>query len=159
MSALTVLPWTVCGKGHMDPALAAVKHGVRHGRMARRRTGMIDDEDDPPPRPKRLQPLTLDRLGVEELRDYIAELRAEIAAGARAKLAEEMGDVLFVVANLARKLDLDPEACLRAGCDKFERRFGAVEALLAAQGLAPTDAGLAAMEEAWQAVKKAEKPD
>lgn len=92
-----------------------------------------------------------------KLDEEVGELRAEIAAGDRARLADEMGDILFVVANLARKLDLDPEACLRAGNAKFERRFGAVEARLAARGLAPQDATLEAMEGEWQAAKKAER--
>ncbi len=96
-------------------------------------------------------------LVLEKLEEEIAELRAEIAGGDLARLADEMGDVLIVVANLARKLELDPETCLRAGNDKFERRFRGVEALLAARGLAPQDATLEAMEEAWQAVKRAEK--
>jgi ATP diphosphatase len=64
--------------------------------------------------------------------------------------------MLFVVVNLARKLDLDPEACLQGANAKFERRFNAVEADLAAQGLAPADAGLEAMEAAWKRVKRYE---
>jgi nucleoside triphosphate diphosphatase len=94
---------------------------------------------------------------LDKLAEEVGELRAEIAGEDRARLADEMGDILFVVANLARKLDLDPETCLRAGNDKFERRFRGVEVVLAAEGLAPQDAGLAAMEAAWQAVKRAEK--
>ncbi len=94
---------------------------------------------------------------LDKLAEEVGELRAEIAAGDRARLADEMGDILFVVANLARKLDLDPETCLRAGNAKFERRFGAVEARLAGSGLAPQDATLAAMEAEWQAVKRDEK--
>jgi nucleoside triphosphate diphosphatase len=94
---------------------------------------------------------------LDKLAEEVGELRAEIAGGDRARLADEMGDILFVVANLARKLDLDPEACLRAGNDKFERRFRGVEAALAAKGLAPQDATLEAMEVAWQAVKRTEK--
>jgi ATP diphosphatase len=96
-------------------------------------------------------------LVLEKLEEEIAELRAEIPGGDRARLTDEMGDVLIVVANLARKLDLDPETCLRAGNDKFERRFRGVETLLAARGLAPQDATLEVMEEAWQAVKRTEK--
>ncbi len=94
---------------------------------------------------------------LEKLAEEVGELRAELAAGERARLADEMGDILFVVANLARKLDLDPETCLRAGNEKFERRFRGVEAQLAERGLAPQDATLAEMEQAWQAVKQTEK--
>ena len=68
-----------------------------------------------------------------------------------------MGDLLFVLANLARKLDLDPEACLAAANAKFERRFKAVEARLAARGESPAEAGLEAMEREWQTVKALEK--
>ena len=93
---------------------------------------------------------------LEKLEEEIAELRAEIPAADPGRLADELGDVLFVVANLARKLGLDPEACLRGANDKFARRFEGVEALLAQQGLAPGDAGLQAMEEAWDRVKAAE---
>ncbi len=95
---------------------------------------------------------------LDKLAEEVGELRAEIAGGDRERLADEMGDILFVVANLARKLDLDPETCLRAGNDKFERRFRGVEAVLARRGLAPQDATLETMEDAWQAVKREEKP-
>ncbi len=94
---------------------------------------------------------------LDKLEEEAAELRAELAAGDRARLTDEVGDLFFVLANLARKLDLDPEACLAAANAKFERRFGAVEQRLAARGLAPADAGLAAMEAEWQAVKAAER--
>jgi ATP diphosphatase len=74
-----------------------------------------------------------------------------------ARLKDEVGDLLFVLANLARKLDLDPEECLHGANAKFERRFRGVERHLAAKGLAPADAGLDAMEAEWQAVKTAER--
>ncbi len=90
-----------------------------------------------------------------KLDEETAELRAEIG-GDRARLADEMGDMLFVLANLARKLELDPEACLRQANMKFARRFGAVEASLAAQGKTPGEASLAEMEGLWQAVKRRE---
>jgi ATP diphosphatase len=61
-----------------------------------------------------------------------------------------------VVANLARKLGLDPEACLRAANAKFTRRFNDVEQRVAAEGLALADAGLERMEAHWQAVKRDE---
>jgi ATP diphosphatase len=94
---------------------------------------------------------------LDKLEEEAAELRAELPGADPARLADEVGDLLFVLANLARKLDLDPEACLAASSLKFERRFGAVEAALARQGLAPADAGLETMEAAWQAVKAAER--
>ena len=97
-------------------------------------------------------PAVLDKLAEET-----AELRAELEAADPARLADELGDMLFVLANLARKLGLNPETCLQNANNKFTRRFEAVEARLAAAGLAPADAGLDAMEAAWQAVKRDER--
>ena len=94
---------------------------------------------------------------LEKLDEEVAELRAELPGADKARLEDEVGDLLFVLANLARKLDLDPEACLRHANAKFARRFGAVEAALAARGMSPADAGLDAMEAEWQAVKREEK--
>jgi MazG family protein len=89
--------------------------------------------------------------------EEVAELRHEIAAGAAAeRLEDELGDLLFAVANLARHLDLDAEAALRRGTGKFERRFRAVEAALIAAGRATGDATLEEMEAAWQSVKAGE---
>jgi ATP diphosphatase len=68
-----------------------------------------------------------------------------------------VGDLLFVLANLARKLDLDPETCLAAANAKFERRFRAVERQLAEAGKAPADVDLETMEEAWLVAKAAER--
>ena len=94
---------------------------------------------------------------LDKLEEEAAELRAELPAADPARLRDEVGDLLFVLANLARKLDLDPEDCLRSANAKFERRFKAVELRLAAHGLAPADAGLDAMEAEWQAAKAAER--
>jgi ATP diphosphatase len=93
---------------------------------------------------------------LDKMEEEVRELRAELPRADPARLADELGDMLFVMANLARKLGQDPEATLAAANAKFERRFGAVEALLAARGLSPADAGLEAMEEAWQQVKRGE---
>ena len=93
----------------------------------------------------------------DKLEEEIAEVRAELPAADPDRLADEVGDLLFVAANLARKLGLDPEACLRQANDKFTRRFNAVEDRLAKRGLAPTDAGLEAMEAEWVAVKLDER--
>ncbi|MBU8546953.1 MULTISPECIES: nucleoside triphosphate pyrophosphohydrolase [Roseomonadaceae] len=94
---------------------------------------------------------------LDKLEEEAAELRAELPAMDKARQADELGDLFFVMVNLARKLDLDPEQCLAGANAKFERRFRAVEGRLATQGLAPADTGLAAMEAEWQAVKAAEK--
>lgn len=98
---------------------------------------------------------------LDKLKEEVGELRAEFPHDGkpadRAHLAEEMGDVLFVVANLSRKLGLNGETCLRAANAKFCRRFGSIEAALAAQGRTPDDASLEEMEELWQAAKKEER--
>ena len=94
---------------------------------------------------------------LDKLDEEVSELRAELPGASPARLADELGDVLFVVANLARKLGLDPETCLRQANAKFTRRFEAVETRLAQAGQTPSDAGLAAMEAEWWAVKATER--
>ena len=93
---------------------------------------------------------------LDKLDEEIAELRAELEGGDRARLADELGDMLFVLANLARKLDLDAERCLRAANEKFARRFGFIEAALAAEGRTPGEASLDEMEALWAAAKRGE---
>ncbi|MGC1260925.1 MAG: MazG nucleotide pyrophosphohydrolase domain-containing protein, partial [Jannaschia helgolandensis] len=73
------------------------------------------------------------------------------------EVAEEMGDLLFVMANLARHLGVDPEAALRDANAKFTRRFEAIEDALATEGRTPKDSDLAEMDRLWDAVKLAEK--
>ena len=70
---------------------------------------------------------------------------------------DELGDMLFVLANLARKLKLDPEACLRHANDKFCRRFNAMEAGFAAEAKTLPELTLDAMEAGWQRVKASER--
>ncbi|SDG92872.1 nucleoside triphosphate pyrophosphohydrolase [Roseospirillum parvum] len=89
----------------------------------------------------------------EELGELAEELDVETPNPDR--LLDEMGDLLFVCVNLARKLDLDPEAALRHANDKFSRRFKGVEARLRACGQTPETATLEDMEAHWQAVKAA----
>ncbi|WP_370207025.1 nucleoside triphosphate pyrophosphohydrolase [Pararhodobacter marinus] len=87
----------------------------------------------------------------------IAEEAQELTEAAPEDRFEEYGDLLFVMANLARHLDIDPEAALRAANDKFTRRFRSIEAALAAQGRSPADSDLAEMDALWDAAKAAEK--
>ncbi len=94
---------------------------------------------------------------LEKLAEETAELRAELPGADPARLADEVGDMLFVLANLARKLDLDPEACLRGANRKFSDRFTSVEQRLASEGKTPAGATLAEMEAHWQAVKRDER--
>ncbi len=94
---------------------------------------------------------------MDKLREETAELEAEIASGDKAKAREELGDLLFVCANLARKLDVDPEDTLRAANAKFIRRFGFIERALAAQGRRPEQSDLAEMDALWDEAKGVEK--
>ena len=93
---------------------------------------------------------------LDKLAEETAELRAELGAADPVRLADEVGDMLFVLANLARKLGLNPEQCLQQANAKFTRRFEGVEALLATKGQSPGDGGLPAMEAAWGVVKQSE---
>jgi nucleoside triphosphate diphosphatase len=92
---------------------------------------------------------------IDKIEEELGELRAEITAGTvdQARLTDELGDVLFAVANLARHCKVDPEAALRATNDKFERRFGYIERRLAEQGRKPAEATLVEMETLWQEAK------
>jgi MazG family protein len=94
--------------------------------------------------------------------EEIAELRTAIAASegdkSRTKsVAEEFGDLLFVMANVARHLKVDPEAALRGGNAKFVRRFKSIEAALAKDGRKPEDATLEEMDQLWDEAKSAER--
>ena len=94
---------------------------------------------------------------LDKLEEEIGELRAELAAGDRDKACEELGDILFVCANIARDLDVDPEEALRGANAKFVRRFACIEAALRAQGRSPSDSDLAEMEALWIEAKIAER--
>ena len=83
---------------------------------------------------------------LEKLDEEIAELKAELAEAKPARIADELGDLLFVLVNLARKLGQDAEACLEGANEKFIRRFSRVEALLAQSGKTPRDSTLEEME-------------
>ena len=109
---------------------------------------------------------------VAELREAVEARRAArvpaapaggVAAGGPAaagagtdRVEEEMGDLLFALANLARKLGIEPEAALRRADDKFARRFTTVERRFAARGESLKEAGLARLEEEWGRVKEEE---
>lgn len=99
--------------------------------------------------------------GPGDVLDKIAEETAELVEardhlGPEA-LEEEFGDLLFVMANLARHLKIDPELALRRANAKFTRRFQAIEAALAAEGRRPEDSDLTEMDLLWNSAKAAEK--
>jgi nucleoside triphosphate diphosphatase len=91
---------------------------------------------------------------LSKLDEEVAEVRAELADAEPDRLADEVGDLLFVVANLARKLALDPEACLRQANLKFVRRFNAMEQHVASSGKTLADISLEEMELVWQRIKR-----
>jgi nucleoside triphosphate diphosphatase len=136
-------------------------------RSARARPGVLDDVPAGLPGLTRAVKLTkrAARVGfdwpdppavIDKLHEELGELQAEIG-GDQAKIREELGDLLFVVANLARKLDVDPEDALRSANAKFARRFKYVEDRLQAQGRTPDQSDLQEMDALWNEVRAAEK--
>jgi nucleoside triphosphate diphosphatase len=97
------------------------------------------------------------RAVLAKLREEMDEIEAEIDAGEGEKVADEVGDLLFAVANLARHLSVDPESALRGANAKFERRFGHIEERLGTRGRALTDASLEDMEALWNEAKRLER--
>jgi MazG family protein len=91
---------------------------------------------------------------VDKIEEEVAELRHAVAGEGQARSEEEMGDLLFALANLSRKLGIDPESALRKANDKFTRRFEALEDRLHAQGRSVHEATLDEMEREWQEIKK-----
>jgi ATP diphosphatase len=91
-----------------------------------------------------------------KIREETGEIAAEVASGDTRAAQAEVGDLLFVVVNLARHLGADPEAVLRATNAKFERRFGHIEDALAAAGKTPAQSTLAEMDELWNEAKQRE---
>jgi ATP diphosphatase len=94
---------------------------------------------------------------LDKIEEEIAELRAELDANVTERVEDELGDLLFAVANLARHLDVDPEAALRKATQKFERRFRRVEALLAERGKTAAASTLDEMEAEWRRAKAEER--
>ena len=92
---------------------------------------------------------------IGKIEEEVRELRAATADGPD-RMAEELGDLLFSLANLARKLGLDSESALRHANDKFTRRFEAMEALLDRHGARLDEAGMDVLDRAWQTVKARE---
>jgi ATP diphosphatase len=91
---------------------------------------------------------------LDKLEEEIRELRAELPAAAPARLQDELGDMLFVLVNLARKLQLSAETCLDGANRKFIRRFRFVEAALAGMGKVPADSDLEEMDGLWDEAKR-----
>jgi nucleoside triphosphate diphosphatase len=94
---------------------------------------------------------------IAKIAEETRELNEARATLTEAEVFEEFGDLLFVMANLARHLKIDPEAALRAANAKFTRRFRGIEAALAAIGKTPVQSDLAEMDALWNQIKLVEK--
>ena len=94
---------------------------------------------------------------VEKIREEVDELQEAIEAGGddAGAVEDEMGDLLFSIANLARKLGVEPETALRKANDKFTSRFQTLERAVAASGRATRDLTLDELEAEWQKAKRA----
>jgi nucleoside triphosphate diphosphatase len=91
---------------------------------------------------------------LDKVEEEIAEVRQALAGGRKEAVREEVGDLLFTLANLARKLDVDPEAALAGTNRKFRHRFAKIEEGLAAQGKTAAEATLEEMDALWEAAKR-----
>lgn len=93
----------------------------------------------------------------DKLHEELDELKAACKAGDEVNIREELGDLLFVIANVARHLEVDAEACLRAGNAKFTRRFRHIESRVAERGSRMTDHTLDELDAYWDEAKALEK--
>ena len=94
---------------------------------------------------------------LDKIDEEVAEVRREVESGATGHMSraeEEMGDLLFAIANQSRKLGVEPEAALRRANEKFTTRFDAVERALIERGRSLSEASLEEMEAEWEQVKK-----
>jgi nucleoside triphosphate diphosphatase len=90
---------------------------------------------------------------LDKIAEEIGELGAELPTADKAKITDELGDVLFAVVNLARHLEIDPEVALRGTNAKFERRFKYIERMLLAKGRSPEQSTLEEMDALWNEAK------
>jgi ATP diphosphatase len=94
---------------------------------------------------------------LDKIEEEIAELREALASNDKARVADELGDLIFAVVNIGRHVGADPEMALRSTNTKFRRRFSHIETALEAAGETLEDATLERMEELWQAAKAIER--
>jgi MazG family protein len=93
---------------------------------------------------------------LEKLREELKEFESARQSGSHEQIEDELGDLLFVLVNLARFVKVDPEQALRKTNAKFRRRFGHVEQKLAERGISPAESNIAEMESLWQQAKSGE---
>jgi ATP diphosphatase len=94
---------------------------------------------------------------IAKMREELDELAEAVGSGRQERVADELGDLLFVAANLARHFGLDPDMAMAGANAKFTRRFGAVEKALREIGKSPAESDLAEMDRLWNAAKLAER--
>lgn len=128
----------------LDGIAAALPALVRADKLAKRAAGVGFDWDDK------------EKIWAK-IDEEFGEFREASAGGDPKQMQDEMGDILFVVCNLARHHGVDPDAALRSTNAKFERRFRAIETALAKDGRRVEDASLAEIDAHWDAVKRLEK--
>ncbi len=148
----------------------AIKAGERAGKAERtgRTPSLLDDVPHALPSLARAEKLSkraasVDfdwpdwRQALDKVREELDEVEAAAAAGESPKVAEELGDLLFAAANVARKLGVDAEAALRDANLKFARRFAYVEARAAEEGVPLDRAGLERLDGYWNEVRAADR--
>ncbi|HEX8047842.1 nucleoside triphosphate pyrophosphohydrolase [Rhizobium sp.] len=94
---------------------------------------------------------------LDKIEEEIGELRVALASGDKAKVSDELGDLIFAVVNIGRHVEADPEQALRGTNTKFRRRFNHIETTLEAAGETLEEASLERMEDIWQAAKAIER--
>jgi len=141
---------TGAGAGLLDEVPAALPALTRAVKLQNKAAEVGFDWPSPAPVLAKLK----EELG--ELEDVIAKKASGSESDAKA-VEEEFGDLLFVVANVARHLKLDPETCLRAANQKFVRRFRYIEQRLSADGRTPSGSNLAEMDALWEEAKAKER--
>jgi nucleoside triphosphate diphosphatase len=125
----------------VPPALPALSRAVK----LQKKAGAVGfDWNDP-------------RAVLAKLREEIAEVEEALDTGDKAALSDEIGDMLFVIANLARHAEIEPEVALEGTNAKFRRRFGHIEAALRVEGRGFDETDLAEMDALWNEAKAAEK--
>ncbi len=138
-------------RGHVEPPANSVLAGVKAGQPALSRAMELQrkaskvgfDWNDP-------------RAVLNKIREEADEIEAALDRGDKSEMAEETGDLMFALVNLARHTGADPEMALRGTNAKFERRFHYIERALAARGRSPQAATLAEMDALWNEAKAAE---
>jgi len=97
---------------------------------------------------------------LDKIREELTEVGHELTVGGdQVRLRDELGDLLFAVTNLARKIQIDPESALRAGNEKFRRRYNRMMEMAAAAKVDPSSLGLTALDLLWDRVKAEERPE